>query len=260
MKILIAGDSWGIGVFRNIGNTYGPTGQGITTVFENWGHEIINISCAGGSNGLMIDRLEGHWEKSDRCLFGVNPAIKVTFDLDDIDIIVLFQTDILRERSYYGKQFESDLYTNWKVLEESFVDQMLDFSSFEKFTNWYFENLYAKLNSFNKTILCIGGWSQLHPTISLYPNLIPVVESAAKFLIPTLNKDCFVSDKEFLIQLGQNSKIMEKFGNEIKNMTIQNAEKLDLMIEHWQDVHPNFEGYTKIAECLKPYLETNFIK
>lgn len=260
MKILIAGDSWGVGVFSTINDTYQPTGLGLHTVLTNWGHEVINISCAGGSNGLTIDRLEGHWEKSDRCLFGVNSAIKVTFDLDDIDIIVLFQTDILRERSYYGKQFESDLYTNWKVLEQSFVDQLLNFSSLGEFSDLYFEKLYTQLNSFGKKILCIGGWSKLHPSISSYSNLIPVIESSTQYLIPTFNKDCFVSDKEFLIQLSQNSDIMKKFGNEIKEMTIHNAEKIELVTTHWQDVHPTFDGYKKIAECIKPHLETNSIK
>ena len=259
MKILIAGDSWGIGVFSYIGDTYGPTGQGIHTVLENWGHEIVNISCAGGSNGLMLDRLEGQWDRSDRCIFGVNTPNKVIFNLTEIDIIVFFQTDIFRERSYYDKQFiDSDRF-DWKVLEKTFVEKLLNFASLEEFSNLYFQSLYTKLNSFGKKILCIGGWAKLHPSIALYSNLIPVIESATQHLIADCKQDSYITDREYFLQLSQHSEIMKKFGNEIKNMTIQNAEKLDLIIKNWQDVHPKFEGYTKIAECLKPYLEINSV-
>lgn len=260
MRILIAGDSWGIGVFSKFGNVYGPIGQGVHTVLESWGHETINISRAGGSNWLMIDRLEGRWDKSDHCMFGIDPNNKVIFDLDKIDVIVFFQTDIFRERSYYGKSSKDSDNTDWKILENTFVDNLLNFRSLEEFSDLYFKSLYTQLNSFGKKILCIGGWSKLHPSISLYPNLIPVIESSVQYLIPNCKQDSYITDREWFLQLNDNAEIMKKFGGEIKDMTIQNAEKLDLMIKHWQDVHPNFEGYTKIAECLKPYLEINSIK
>lgn len=260
MKILITGDSWGIGVYSITNDQYRASGLGIHTLLEQWGHEVINISCAGGSNWLMIDRLEGKWDNSDRCLFGVSPSYRPYFNLDEIDFIIFLQTDIFRERSYYGKQYPDSKNTDWKILEDKFVKTLVNFSSLEEFANQYFESLYTKLNSFGKKILCVGGWAKLYPTISNYSNLIPVLESATQYLIPKLTQDSYITDKEWFVQLSQTDFIMEKFGQEIKKMTIQNAEKLNLIVDNWQDVHPNFDGYTKIAECIKPYLEINSIK
>ena len=36
-NILLAGDSWGIGVFAGVGENYAPTGQGIHSILEDQG-------------------------------------------------------------------------------------------------------------------------------------------------------------------------------------------------------------------------------
>ena len=46
-----------MGVFKMINDQYGPTGEGIETLLKSYGHNVINISKAGGSNWLMVDRL-----------------------------------------------------------------------------------------------------------------------------------------------------------------------------------------------------------
>ena len=112
-NILIAGDSWGIGVFSGQGDEYGPIGQGIHTILEEQGHEIANISKGGGSNGLMIERLN-------------------MFDLSTVDHIIFLQTDIFREHHYYGKQYPTDIGTRWKLLEQSFVDSLLEYDSIQQ--------------------------------------------------------------------------------------------------------------------------------
>jgi hypothetical protein len=257
-NILIAGDSWGIGVFSGAGDTYGPTGKGIYTTLENFGHSIINISKGGGSNWLMVDRLEHRWNNTSRCLFGVNPQDKIQFNLNEVDYIVFLQTDIFRERHYYGKQYESDTNSRWKILEQAFVDNLLKFDTLDHFVNNYFDTFYTKLNSigkqYNKKILMIGGWSQLHPSIIDYPNLIPVVYSATKILIPELTEDCYLSDPEWYSQLANDSKFMQKFDNEFKQMTIINATKLDLIYRNWNEVHPNIQGYEILAKKISKYL------
>jgi len=260
MNILLTGDSWGLGVFANVNNEYGPIGQGIENLLQDKGHTVVNISCAGGSNWLMIDRLEGRWDRSDKCIFGVNPQDKKHFDLDKIDLIIFLQTDIFRERSYYVLEKVGGASFDWKVLEQQFVESLLKYNSIDDFSNQYFDSLYQKLNSFNKTVLCIGGWAKLHPAIEKFDNLVPIIYSATKLLIPDLVEDFYISDKEWFLQLDQNTKIMEKFGHEVKTLAIANADKLDQMINHWQDVHPNLDGYVKIVEYLEPYLHKKIEK
>jgi hypothetical protein len=256
-KILLAGDSWGIGVFSGAGGTYGPTGQGIQTILEAQGHTVINISKGGGANWLMVDRLEGRWYNTGRCLFGADYKDKVDFDLNEVDHILFLQTDICRERHYYGKQNPSDEGTTWKILDRAFINEIMNFDSLTAVIDYYFNKLYAHLNSIaeahNKKITLVGGWSQLHPSVINYPNLIAAVPSATKLLIPSLKEDVYLSDPEWYVQLGKDTKFMVKFGSEFKPMSILAAEKLDLIYKNWHEVHPDIAGYQKIVDAVLPF-------
>lgn len=254
MKILLIGDSWGIGVFSTIDGGYEPTGHGIHSVLQDHGHQVVNISKAGGSNWLMIDRIEGRWSTSAKCTFGVGTDNPIAIDLQEFDYVIFLQTDIFRERYYYGKQYEHSTNTQFKILDNAFVDSLLAYKSIDDFVDQYFQELYTKLNSFNKKILCIGGWSKLHPSVTNYANLIPVCTSAIKLLIPNLEEDTYISDPEWFLQLDTNQAIMTKFGTELKELAIINADKLNLIINEWNDVHPTFSGYTTIANNILPYL------
>lgn len=260
-NICIAGDSWGIGVFSGSGSDYGPTGQGIHTIFEELGHRVINISKAGGSNTLMIDRLKGQWGNTGRCLFGMETNHKIDLDYDSIDHIVFLQTDIFRERHYYGKQKPFDTNTNWKILEQEFVDSLIGFDSIDSIIDGYFKNFYSELNDIaekiRKKILMIGGWSQLHPSIVNYHHLIPVVPSATKLLIPELKQDCYLSDPEWFTQLDQNTEFMLKFNLEFKNLAVINADKLKLIYCNWNEVHPDISGYRRIVDAILPFFGKN---
>jgi hypothetical protein len=257
MRILLAGDSWGIGVFKGQGPAYGPTGQGIHTLLEAQGHTVINISKGGGANWLMIDRLNGEWDFTGRCLFGAEPNLKIDIDFNNIDYIIFLQTDIFRERHYYGKQYPTDTTTNWKILEQAFVDSLITYDSIEHIVNDYFYNFYKELNNiatkYNKQIIMVGGWSQLHPSIADYSKLIPAVYSATKLLIPELEEDCYLSDPEWYTQLDQSADFMLKFNNEFKRMAIVNANKLALIYRNWNEVHPDISGYQTIVNEILPH-------
>jgi hypothetical protein len=257
-NILIAGDSWGVGVFSGQGIEYGPTGQGIQTILESQGHKVTNISKGGGSNYLMIDRLQGQWGDTGRCLFGTELKLKVDIDYNHIDHIVFLQTDIFRERHYYGKQYPTDTHTQWKVLEQAFVEALQSYDSIEQIIDTYFSNFYTELNNigakYNKKILMLGCWSQLHPSIVNYSNLIPVIESATKLLIPELARDVYLSDPEWYSQLADNDEFMAKFGKEFKSMTIDAETKLKLIYKHWNEVHPDLQGYQQLTDALVKYL------
>ena len=260
--ILIAGDSWGIGVFSGQGDSYGPTGQGIQSILESQGYKITNISKGGGANYLMVDRLNGRWDNTGRCLFGIEPNLKIDIDFNTIDYIVFLQTDIFRERHYYGKQHPTDTDNRWKILEQRFIDDLTNYDSINEIITDYFDNFYKDLNAIgvrrNKKILMIGGWSQLHPSIANYSNLVAVVPSATKLLIPELEEDCYLSDPEWYSQLDKDDKFMLKFNLEFKKMALANARKLDLIYNNWHEVHPDIHGYQKIADRLLPFLAKKY--
>lgn len=248
MTFILSGDSWGMGVFKMINDQYGPTGEGIETLLKSYGHNVINISKAGGSNWLMVDRLNHRWNNRKRCSYGVDPSDKIDFDLKDIDAVIFLQTDAFREKHRYVKQYSTDTHTQWKRLDDEFIDELLTYHTLEDAFQDYFENLYSALNCLNVPIYCVGGWGKLHPCIKKYSNLIPAIESAITLLIPHLEVDTYISDIEWIDQLSNHNKFMDKFGTEFKKLAVDCANKYYLVLEEWSEVHPNLDGYKKILD------------
>ena len=253
-NILIAGDSWGIGTYTLDPNgvSWSPTGKGIQSILEQSGHTVTNISKGGGSNWLMIDRMEGQWWDTGRCLFGHSHLDEIkNIDWISLDYIVFLQTDIFRERYCYVSEPGLGTDLTWKKLEDSFVESLLEYRTLSDMIDQYFDKFYSKLNSIavyhNKPVLMLGCWSQLHPSVVAYPNLINVVDSAAKLLIPELEQDVYLSDHEWYVDLSGHRRFMQKFGNEFKQMTVAANKKLELIYNKWQDVHPTIEGYKLLA-------------
>jgi len=246
--IVLAGDSWGIGVYTNHNGVYGPTGQGIETLLTANGHTVFNISKGGGSNGLMADRLQHRWDNHVRCRFGVDETDRVEFDLATVDYVIFIQTDAFRERHYYVAETADSTDTKWKRLEDAFVDSLLLYNSLDDVFDYYFNKLYQELDSLGIPVYCVGGWSMLHPCIANYKNLIPAVVSATQLLIPELQQDTYISDPEWFSQLAQHKAFMTKFGTEFKQLAITASIKLDLIYRNWHEVHPNLAGYQRILE------------
>ena len=228
MKVLLAGDSWGIGVYQKNADGYQPTGQGIHTFIQ-----CQNISEPGISNTKIINNIR-HAEKSNATIF--------------------LQTDIFRENSYHGVKGND---TNWRWLHESFIQQLLKYSSIEQYISDYFQTIYALLDELAKSrqqkILCIGGWSDLHPSIINYTNLIPLVYSSTQLLIPSSLIGVYISDFEYFLQL-DNTAVKEKFNVELKEIALASSKKFELSCQHWGDVHPNLAGYEVLAKKINNYL------
>lgn len=257
--LLIAGDSWGIGVFSGLNETYGPTGQGIHTILQSYEHQIINISKAGGSNWLMIDRLENQWMDTGKCLYGHSHREEIVeVKWDDVDYIVFLQTDIFREQYLYVNKDETETKLTWKKLDDGFVNSLFEYPSLQDMIDNYFLKFYTKLNSIgqqhNKKILMLGCWSKLHPSIINYDKLVPVVASATQLLIPNLNTDVYLSDPEWYSELAAHTRFMHKYGDEFKQMTIDANRKLELIYETWNEVHPDLTGYEILAKKIQEYL------
>jgi hypothetical protein len=231
-NILIAGDSWGIGVYTKTINGYAPTGEGIQSLLEQSGYKVINVSQAGDNNTAIVDRIKNK----------INQA----------DFIIFLQTDIFREHSYHIQKDG----VGWRMLKESFVDQLITYPNLSEYYKQYFLNLYNQLNSLNKTIYCIGGWSALHPSISKFENLINLIPSATELIIPD-TKDVYISDFEYFIQLNNNKDFMDKFDIEFKQLMLDSSKKFEICCKHWNDVHPDIHGYQKIVDVLAKIFENN---
>jgi hypothetical protein len=257
--ILLAGDSWGIGVFSGEGDNYGPTGQGIHTILQNYGHQITNISKAGGSNWLMLDRMENQWWDTGRCLYGHSHIEEITnIDWNTIDYVVFLQTDIFREHYLYVNKDKNDNKLTWKKLDDAFVDSIFVYDTLQNMIDDYFLKFYTKLNSIgiqqNKKILLLGCWSKLHPSISKYNNLIPVAVSSTQLLIPDLKEDVYLSDPEWYTELSEHKEFMKKYGLEFKPMTLDATQKLERIYSEWKEVHPSINGYNLLVDKILPYL------
>jgi hypothetical protein len=251
--ILLAGDSWGIGVFSGEGDNYGPTGQGIHTILQNYGHQVTNISKAGGSNWLMIDRMENRWGDTGRCKYGHSHQEEIIdIGWNSIDYVIFLQTDIFREHYLYIKKDQNDNKTTWKKLDDAFIDSLFVYDTLQNMIDDYFLKFYTKLNALgkyqNKKILLLGCWSKLHPSIFNYSNLVPVVISSTQLLIPDLKEDVYLSDPEWYTELSEHKKFMEKYGTEFKLMTLNANQKLKRIYTEWKEVHPSIQGYQKLTD------------
>lgn len=254
-NILLAGDSWGVGVFSGSGEDYGPIGKGIHSILEDHGHIVINISKAGGSNLLMIDRMNNEWNNTGRTKFGHSHDDEIVdINWKTIDYIVFLQTDIFRENYTYVKENANDTRTTWKKLDNKFVESLLAYDSIDSFIDHYFDIFYKELNTlalkYQKTVLMLGCWSQLHNSIHNYSNLVPVVQSATKLLIPEIEEDVYLSDPEWYTELSDHNEFMRRFGGEFKEMTISANQKLEAIYKNWNEVHPNIDGYNTLTDLV----------
>lgn len=229
MKILLAGDSWGIGVFQGSGENYRPTGEGIKTILEDQynNFQVINVSKAGGNNIEILQRMK--------------PM------LDVADKIIFIQTDPFREHSRWEN--------NFKVLQTSFIDSIVaDYDSLEEFFDSYYNRLYSRLDLIGKPVVCIGGWSKLHPCIEKYQNLIPAIPSASQAVIPHLEDDVYLSDFEWFPQLDAHTEFFQKFKQELRPIALASSRKFDLLCQQCGDCHPDLAGYRVLVEKISKYL------
>jgi hypothetical protein len=232
-NILIAGDSWGVGVFTGQGDSYGPTGEGIHSIFQTDLKEfqLTNVSRAGASNKEIVELIRPNHR--------------------DVDIIVFIQTDAFREHSYH--------LNSYKILHQDFINSLVrDYDSISQFFDQYYNRLYSELNSFNKPIICIGGWSKLHPSIVNYKNLISAIPSATQLIVSELEEDVYLSDFEWFPQLNDHKDFFDKFKDEIRPIALASSRKFELLCNHCGDCHPNLLGYKILVKNFEKYLfQTN---
>jgi hypothetical protein len=59
--------------------------------------------------------------------------------------------------------------------------------------------------------------------------------------------------------MDSNQQLMQKFGNEIKQIALESSAKFNLCCQHWGDVHPNLLGYQQIVDVILPYIDSEVI-
>jgi hypothetical protein len=146
-KILIIGDSWGCGEWVKFGpGHYWTVHSGLEFYLKEYGCNVTNLSMGGISNSKIFDLLNEHIQINN-----------------SYDVIIWFQTDPLRNLRPYADNIEI-----FKKNKEDFIlahDELLD-------------SIYAKFNSLDLPIHCVGGTTKLNLAfLEKYPNLHPVIPS-----------------------------------------------------------------------------------
>jgi hypothetical protein len=145
MKILIGGDSWGLGEWPQETNH-----RGIWQYFEEDGHEVVIKALPGQSNKTSISHM---------CNY-VN---------GNYDYVFWFQSDSLRDLRPY----------------DDFGNTIKNYDDLITQSNIILDKNYKELNDrSNCKIYCIGGCSKLNvELISEYKNLIPFIESLTELIL-----------------------------------------------------------------------------
>ena len=145
MKILIGGDSWGVGEWPQETNH-----RGIWQYFEEDGHEVVIKAIPGESNKTSISHM---------CNY-VN---------GNYDYVFWFQSDPLRDLRPY----------------DDFGNTIKNYDDLITQSNIILDKNYKELNDrSNCKIYCIGGCSKLNvELISKYKNLIPFIESLTELIL-----------------------------------------------------------------------------
>jgi hypothetical protein len=145
MKILIGGDSWGLGEWPQETNH-----RGIWQYFEEDGHEVTIKAVPGESNKTSISHM---------CNY-VN---------GNYDYVFWFQSDPLRDLRPY----------------DDFGNTIKNYDDLITQSNILLDKNYKELNDRSDCkIYCIGGCSKLNmELISKYKNLIPFIESLTELIL-----------------------------------------------------------------------------
>lgn len=244
-KIIIVGDSWGLGEWGRdpIRYKYTVLHKGLEQYFIDYGFDVINVSEGGSSNTGSIRRL-------------VNLLSELSDDISNIDYIFFITTDATRE-IHRNKEKLTDALIQNKSLP-LLVDKLLD-------------SCYNELNKIcltnNLNIHVIGGLNNLDTSIQSYKNLIPIIPSWVSLLIGHLDEyKNLCNDPKFRIvnfNFAIDDFILSRCPFNIASKLIEDAylyqEINSLVFKEkifWPDgVHPNREGHKILFETLLKKLQ-----
>jgi len=214
MKILIGGDSWGVGEWPQETNH-----RGIWQYFEEDGHEVIMKSIPGESNKTSISHM---------CDF-INQNYNYNY-------VFWFQSDPLRNLRPY----------------DDFGNTIKNYDDLITQSNFLLDESYKELNDrTNCKIYCIGGCSKLNiDLISKYENLIPFVESLTELiLVDYKHPEIWCSDWINHIEKLNESTIDFLLPNKMKQDSLSEVEEYRKYF--WPDGnHPNRHGHRVLYDFI----------
>lgn len=227
MKILLAGDSWGCGVWRTSKTPSIPLSGVVHTGIEQFlkddGHDVLNISWGGANNTDIIKRM-------------LPLVYRYSFDY-----VFYIKTDPLRELYPANVEYIPDL-------------EQLKFKNYQEILNAveaHSFNCYEKLSKLPIKVNMLGGCGTINENLlKNYDNLNLVMSSIPKYLCP----DYEIPE----IWLGSDwyKKVDKSWSLECIDKLLEQQKKMEYLPQNCKHflkdhAHPDEEGYYKVYQYIK---------
>lgn len=221
MNILVSGDSWGCGVWKNKQNIH----KGMSWYLENkYGHNVTNVSVAGVSNLYTYNTLK-------------------TLNLDKFDLILTFFTNPFR-----------DIGDTRHINYFDAPDKTLDYTYYLELHERLAISHFTNLASLNKKIYLIGGHNKVNSKHIFSNNLINFIPSLREFFYPS-----FV-EPEVIYSSYIFDKYLTKFNLEaLDEFSISRNYMLSLPNEQTEyffpnGYHLNQKGHLALADYIQDFI------
>lgn len=239
MKILIAGDSWGAGVWKNI--TLPKLHKkrihnGLEFFLKEYGHDVDNISTPGGSNFNTLCLLQD-------------------INLSNYELIIIFYTNSLR-----------DLHRPYKLLKHLNVeDRSVTLELLEKVHDDLSTDFFNNLNLLNKKIYFLGGHSKVNFSNINYVNLKILIPSLREWFYPNYIQDHYSGLYQDNAWIKKHENLTNKLHLSVLDKIASYKNKTSEMIANQKkyfypdDYHLNIEGHKKLADYIQEQITNNIL-
>lgn len=222
MTILIAGDSWGCGEWRewqHANNDFGISHAGLAQYCLNSGHQVLNLSKGGSSNIGTYKR--------------VNYFLRLNQHLQ-IKCVIVFQTDwtrdIVEEES---DTITEDLTQGYIALKNRLISR-------------FYYNLHQISNKHNTPVYIVGGCSDamwLEQFEKEYPGVRVVCQSLTNLLLENNHRILEPSYAVFSNSASKSIKYIKQYIN---------TADLELLLEDINKGHQRLDQWKKNKEFFWP--------
>jgi len=247
-KIIIAGDSWGLGEWSGLelGSGGSINHTGMAQYFTDFQYTVVNLSKGGSSNLESIERLKH-------------------YNISDNDIVLFIMTDPLRDLGAFKLSKQNNDKENLKKITEKITKALVDAQGVYPLLCKLMHNLFDELNQIGHPINLIGGLCNINTDISSqYNNLTTLIPSWINILVGQMPEYEHTINKNFVITTGsllQHINLSE-FDSRLAELIINDLHDIEKNflvfredIFHPDGVHPNRHGhriaFDKIVESLK---------
>ena len=243
-KILIAGESWAAGIWKEQQNA--SVEGSFADILAQRNHTIVNLAEGGFSNLDSFNSLFQYFSAGKSACY-----------------IIWIQTDPMRDFRISGQSI---------TINDSIVP-VYDFSklkhfftnnerSLEKFLTNHLETTYFYLDKlaekYSCKIHCLGGCASLLNSISIYKNLIQLIPSIPELLIPKHKDSIFYNTESWLNYQLPNFLHTETLDMQGLKDWEYCYKVYGVKLEKWRNsrffkldqIHPDYEGHTTIARRL----------